>query len=168
MTLVMDGSFLGQTGRVRQGRVSAGVFEEAVTTQPRTGFVLQVAEGDAPFWLTEVVRRLNVAVAATSDEVGWQPMTSTAVVSSLQALRRVMSVDSGRPSVTPLPEGGLQFEWHEAGWDIEIEVDPVGSIDTWGQHLDNGSTFDGPLADTAEVLRVALKDITLHHRTESD
>ncbi len=168
MTLVMDGSFLTQAGKVRPGRVSAGVFDEVLSDRPRTGFLLEVGEDGAPGWLTEVVRCLNIAVDAARAEPGWQPITYTAVIRSLEALRDVMSVDSARPSLTPTPEGGLQFEWHDAGWDVEIEIEPDGRVETWGQHLHNGAAFDGPFASTVDCLRVALKEITLHHLADSD
>lgn len=163
MTLTMDDSFLAQTGRLPRRPAGVGLFDEVRSDPPRAALVLEVKGDGAPAWLKEVVRRLNVAVAVAASEPGWRPMTDTAVISSLRALRSVMTVDSIRPSVTPTPEGGLQFEWHEAGWDVEIEVEPDGSIDTWGQHLHNGGTFDGPLGGNADNLRVALKEITLHH-----
>ena len=52
--------------------------------------------------------------------------------------------------MAPTPEGGLQFEWHEGGWDVEIEVEPDGTVETWGRHLHNGATFDGAFANTAD------------------
>ena len=168
MTLTMDDSFLAQTGRLQRGPASVGLFDDVRSSSPRGALVLEVKGDGAPAWLKEVVRRLNVAVAVAASEPGWTPMTNTAVISSLRALRRVMTVDSIRPSVTPTPEGGLQFEWHEAGWDIEIEVEPDGSVETWGQHLHNGATFHGPMNAAAESLRVALKEITLHHLAGND
>jgi hypothetical protein len=166
VTVVMDGSFLAQTGKAGPSRGSVGVFEEALSDRPHTGVTFEVGEDGPPRWLDEVVRRLNVAVAAATAE-GWPPMTHTAVISSLQALRRVMGLDSIRPSVTPTSEGGLQFEWHDAGWDVELEVDPNGNVNTWGRHQHNGVAFEGPFAATADSLRVAVKDITVHHRLDA-
>jgi hypothetical protein len=168
MTLTMDGSFLAQTGRLQPRLAGLGLFDDVRSDPPRNELVLEVKGDGAPNWLKEVVRRLNVAVAVAATEPGWRPMTDTAVISSLRALRRVMTVDSVRPSVTPTPEGGLQFEWHEAGWDVEIEVEPDGSVETWGHHLHNGATFHGPMSAAAENLRVALKEITLHHLVGND
>lgn len=166
MTFLTDDSFLAQTGRLQQRPARVGLLDDV--DRPRTTLVLDVKGEGPPAWLEDVVRRLSVAVAVAVSEPGWRPITDTVLISSLRALRSVMIVDASRPSVTPTPEGGLQFEWHEAGWDIEIEVEPDGSIDTWGQHLHNGATFDGPLGATAESLRVALKEITLHHLASGD
>ncbi len=168
MTLVMDGSFLAQTGKVRPSQVGAEMFQGIPMDHPRTGFVLEVRADAVPVWITEVVRRLNIAVAAAATEPGWQPITNTAIIRGLQTLRSVMSADSSRPSLAPTPEGGLQFEWHEAGWDIEVEVEPDGTVETWGRHLHHGATFDGAFANTADNVRVALKDITLHHPAGGD
>ncbi len=167
MTLVTHSSFLAQTGAERPSRVNVGAFEDTLADPYRTELLLEV-HGASPMWLDEVVKRLNVAADAVSVEEGWSRMTDTAVIRSLQALRLIMSVDSKRPSVTPTPEGGLQFEWHEGGWDIEIEVDPDGRAESWGKHLHNGSTFDGPLTQCLDSLRIALKDVTLHHLTGDD
>ncbi len=163
MTLVMDGSFLAQTGKVRPNQIGAGAFQGIPMDGPGTGFVLEVRTDAVPVWITEVVRRLNIAVAAAASEPGWQPITKIAIIRGLQTLRSVMSADSSRPSLAPTPEGGLQFEWHDAGWDVEIEVEPDGTVETWGRHLRNGTTFDGAFANTSDSVRVALKDITLHH-----
>ena len=165
MTLLTDDSFLAQTGRLQQRPARVGLLDDG---RPRTNLVVDVRGEGAPTWLKEVVRRISVAAAIAVKEPRWRPITETVLISSLRALRSVMIVDSIRPSVTPTPEGGLQFEWHEADWDIEIEVEPDGSIDTWGQHLRNAASFDGPLSVTAESLRSALKDITLHHLASGD
>ena len=162
MTLVMDGSFLAQTGKVRPEGVNAGALDEAHFDRRQRGITLVVGEGGPPPWLVDVAGRLRVAFAAAAAE-GWRPVSQTVLVSSLQALRKVMDWNTIRPSVTPTPEGGLQFEWHDAGWDLEIEIEPNGNVETWGRHLSNGTIFDGSLPRTADNLRVALKDITLHH-----
>lgn len=31
-------------------------------------------------------------------------------------------------SVVPTNSGGVQFEWHTEGWDVEVEFDPDGSV----------------------------------------
>ena len=61
---------------------------------------------------------------------GWdgrraRPLTDEAVGSAIGLLFAVASDLSLPPQLFPLPDGGLQMEWH-AGQSVEIEVDAVG------------------------------------------
>jgi hypothetical protein len=38
-------------------------------------------------------------------------------------------------SLVPSPDGGLQIEWHQGGYDIEITIDPRGSITVFAERL---------------------------------
>ena len=40
-----------------------------------------------------------------------------------------------QPSITPLSYGGLVFEWHRKGWDIEIEIEAPSRLHVYVQRL---------------------------------
>lgn len=69
---------------------------------------------------------------------------------SLRVLHRLMACIASPPSVGATAEGGLQFEWHEGGWDIEVEVQPDGNTIAWGQEVDEPGSFYGPIDDCAD------------------
>jgi hypothetical protein len=74
------------------------------------------------------------------------------VKSALEILFSVMSYDSPPPCVVPTVSGGLQFEWHVGGIDLEIAVSRPGE----GRFIfedQSGSEIEGELP--AEVPRLA-------------
>jgi hypothetical protein len=44
-----------------------------------------------------------------------------------EILAELLTQDSSEPDLFPLPDGGIQAEWHAGGHDIEIEVRADGS-----------------------------------------
>lgn len=62
------------------------------------------------------------------DSYGAQPLTAGAVRRGLSLLPLLFDEDTPEPSVIPTRDGGLQFEWHQRGIDVEVIVragDPV-------------------------------------------
>src|SRR6266571_2089414 len=57
---------------------------------------------------------------------GAPPIDPGAIGFALAFLVNAMQVDTPRPAVVPSPSGGLQFEWHEQGVDLEVEALPGG------------------------------------------
>jgi hypothetical protein len=65
-------------------------------------------------------------------EPGWdggraRPITDKAVGSAIRVLFAVASDLSLPPQLFPLPDGGLQMEWH-AGRSVEVELDACGDV----------------------------------------
>lgn len=79
-------------------------------------------------WLAEQMEEhLNSLLRLTP---GWdgrraRPLTAEAVGSAVGLLFAVASDFSLPPQLFPLPDGGIQMEWH-AGQSVEIEVDAAG------------------------------------------
>ncbi len=78
-----------------------------------------------PAWLREVEEKM---VKLLSLEAGWDSYGAAQicplqVVAAIALLRRIVKeVGTSRPSVVPTSKGGVQLEWHEQGYDIEIET----------------------------------------------
>lgn len=119
---------------------------------------------DPPLWLEPLVDALDRALRYAASEPGWSQVEDATLEGAVVGIVRVLAHDTVPPSVTPTPEGGLQFEWHEGGWDLEIEVVPGGMIDVWGAAVDDSAEFGGGLDDVVEELRAALRHITVHER----
>lgn len=71
------------------------------------------------------------------------------------------------PQYFPLPDGGVQIEWHADGQDIEIEADGDGSVHVFAAGPDVGTTqvddtLTGTVADVTllSALRKALRQLT--------
>lgn len=119
-------------------------------------------QADEPIWLPEVLRRMRAISALRQDWDGERAKAPTpaALTGALGVLRGFMERDSATPAVVPTPEGGIQFEWHEAGWDVEVEIDPSGAVEAWGEHPGRGTNFFGGVDDKG--LRSAIRDISVH------
>ncbi len=50
-----------------------------------------------------------------------------AAESAVYVLAQLLDAHSAVPQVVPLPDGGLQLEWHAAGNSLEIEIDGEGT-----------------------------------------
>lgn len=90
--------------------------------------VLRVAGLDfhngPPDWITPALRSLSERWAT---EPGWdsyqgKPTRIETVVRLLNYLFEVMPDRSSPPTFTPLPDGGMQAEWHRQRQDLEIVV----------------------------------------------
>jgi len=79
---------------------------------------------------------------------------------SLHVLHRFMAFTASPPSVGATADGGVQFEWHQGGWDIEVEVQPDGNTIAWGQEVDGPGSFYGPIDDCADDLTHTLSKIS--------
>jgi hypothetical protein len=76
-------------------------------------------------WLPVVLTRLE---ELRSLAFGWDsptslPVREDMVQRALAFLWQVMQEITPPPSIVPLGSGGLQIEWHRAGWNVEIEFD---------------------------------------------
>lgn len=88
----------------------------AALTYPR-GYVL-------PRWLVPVLRSME---ERWGREPGWdsysaEPTSLKHAQRLLEFLVTVMGDDSTPPTITPLPDSGLQAEWHQGDEDLEIVV----------------------------------------------
>lgn len=56
---------------------------------------------------------------------GWDSYDAKPIEKTARLIAYAMS---SIPSVVPTPSGGVAFEWHRMGWDVEIEIDRDGKI----------------------------------------
>lgn len=144
-------------------------FEDAAAFSPvrRTLVRIRVPhEAQAPGWLTEVLRRLREIEDLPRDWDGRDARAASpgALKRAFVVLSKFMARDFAAPAVIPTPDGGMQFEWHDAGWDLQVEIDPSGAADAWGEHIASGTRFYGDVDGQVEDLRLAIKEITVRQR----
>ena|SRR5690349_14030504 len=46
--------------------------------------------------------------------------------------------------IVPTADGGVSLEWHEGGWDAEIDIERDGKLWIWAHHGDRGVEFSYP------------------------
>ena len=80
--------------------------------------------------MKQLLMKLNELAALPNDwdTYGASRITQKAIDAATIFLN-VLYIDDGfRPQIVPTSRGGLQFEWHQNGYDIEIEFDADGVI----------------------------------------
>ena len=87
-------------------------------------------EGDAPAWLLPT---LSALAAILQLPEGWNSYRASrispdAVGAALRVLSKVMQAQTPAPAVVPLSDGGVQFEWHRHGIDLELAIDAAGNL----------------------------------------
>ena len=65
------------------------------------------------------------------DTYGGRSVTQEVAEYSFALLRVVMEAETRAPDLVPLPQGGLQMEWHDPNLDIEITIEEPGFASVW-------------------------------------
>ena len=81
-----------------------------------------------PWFVQYVEAELNALYALPERWDGHraQPITVSAIEGAIQVLGALMDQTSPPPQLFPLPDGGIQAEWHVDGNQIEIEIEGTG------------------------------------------
>ena len=78
------------------------------------------------------VRRL------TKLKPGWDGYHGVPAVQSIAEVADIMTLSNA--SISPMSGGGIQLEWHENGYDIEVAIYEDGTMDaTWEKRSVTGS-----------------------------
>jgi len=114
-----------------------------------------------PQYLKEIERKINRLLDLSA---GWDGRraactTSTALTATLQVLLQLTTPDSLPVQLFPLPDGGIQIEWHISGNSLEIEVDGDGEAFVTAESSDGQIIAEGDLdsASTQGLMRNARK-----------
>lgn len=162
VTFLTDDAFLAPTAAETS-------FEDAAAFSPVRRPLIRIRvphEAQAPGWLAQVLRRLREIEDLPRDWDGRDARAASpdALKCAFVVLRKFMASDFATPAVIPTPDGGVQFEWHDAGWDLQVEIDPSGEADVWGEHIARGTRFYGDVDSQVEDLQLAIKEITVRER----
>jgi hypothetical protein len=107
-------------------------------------------------WLPEVTRELLALLDLHPDwnSYGAPRIDACTIGYGLALLHRAVDAHAVKPAVIASPSGGFQFEWHERGVDLEVEVLPDGHYSVYFGHRDEGSEqeAEGSLDDVADLV----------------
>ena len=135
---------------------------DGLYTIPRPCHVSVNSRADTSCWVIPVLERLQAISELTDnwDGYGSPAPEAQTLIAALEVLRQFIPASVATPSVAPTTTGGIQFEWHQGGWDIEIEVFPDGRAVAWGENLNMQETFHGSVEESREDLVLHLKQLT--------
>lgn len=111
-----------------------------------------------PAWMKPALERVRALAEVSS---GWggsetHQLRHHALMAALNILGMVMSFESKTPQIVLTNEGGLQFEWHATGVDMEIEVRADGSAEVIVEDPANRLDVDGTLGEQLDLVRALL------------
>jgi hypothetical protein len=83
-----------------------------------------------PAWFMPVLQGFaNLATLTDGwDGAGAAGIDRATINRALRAIEQLLPQDAPAPSVVPIPDSGLQIEWHRNHRDLEIEFSPSGAI----------------------------------------
>lgn len=154
---------MGTTAFESQPAELPGMAGELYTFPRPRAINVRPSPGRQIDWIRPVVNRLQASLALQPDWDGYGsvPPSVDTLVAALEVLQHLMGPAVVVPAVAPTPTGGVQFEWHRGGWDIEVEVLPTGGTVAWGENLATGEAFHGSIDEAREELVLNLKRISL-------
>ncbi|MGH7974771.1 MAG: hypothetical protein ACREBR_04550 [bacterium] len=62
------------------------------------------------------------------DSYGGKPISDLAIAQAELFLQTFEVIQANRPQIVPTSIGGLQLEWHQGGFDLEVEILPSGEV----------------------------------------
>lgn len=97
-------------------------------------------------WIEPIVQRLDdlLALPADWDHHGAPPIAVGHVLPAFQFLREVMRPNTPPPAVVPVSDGGIQLEWHRAGFDVELLIADRGPEELYVCEIESGREWEGP------------------------
>ena len=91
---------------------------------------------------------------------GAEPVSDTAFRQTIEFLTAYMVGDVAVPVLVPTVRGGLQLEWHRRGVDIEVEVNPDGSVSWCAEDRRSGEEVETALAGHEDTVRAWLRRVS--------
>jgi len=149
-------SLLEDLHEVRRPRPT-GAIPGGLVGQPERTAKVHVTASVGPRWLDEIVMRLERLRPGRCEEA----VPEQVLVDALYALMQFLPPDATAPAVAPTGNGGVQFEWHRGGWDVEVEFH-YGDAHAWMENLSTGERSSGALTDRLDDLRAAMRVVNSH------
>ena len=118
------------------------LLRRATLDVPGRGTLIIQYKDNEPAWLWHTLAGVKplFALGPNWDSYGAAVIDPGVVVYALNFLPRILGSDTPTPSVVPTADGGIQFEWHSSGIDLEIAFGPSKQIEV--AFLDIGSGDD--------------------------
>ena len=108
------------------------------------GTVIVELQDSEPRWLSDTLNQLFqlATLQENWDTYGGRPIAIQAVAAGLNMLGRILAYDAPTPSVVPRSNGGVQFEWHRSGIDLEVSIDPDETVSASFEDPATGNEWD--------------------------
>lgn len=115
-----------------------------------------------PSWFPDLVAELNDVLDLPD---GWagegsKAPTSDVALDALRVLHDLSAAPLPPPQLVPTVDGGIQFEWHTRGIDLELCVLPSGERDAyvfdWTREVESAGTISTLFEDIRLAIRALI------------
>ena len=132
---------------------------QELPSRPARRIAIKARSVDLPEPFLSALRR---AIELQQLPRGWnshgaEPVSDVAFGQTIAFLAGYLVPGVASPALVPTVRGGLQLEWHRQGVDIEVEVDPAGSVSWCAEDRRTGEEFEANLAGHEEAVRTWLR-----------
>jgi hypothetical protein len=86
-------------------------------------------------WEIDIFHRLRElsVLEENWDSYGARPLRAEAAIFAMLVLGNAMRPTTPCPQLVPLPDGGVQLEWHEKGIDLELSISAPYRCELWSK-----------------------------------
>jgi hypothetical protein len=96
---------------------------------------------------------------------GWnsyaaKPIAPQNAIRAILLLAELLSPQTPPPAVVPRVRGGIQFEWHTKGVNIEVYIDSPEDVSFFAEQVGSGESSEGPLAGHGHELKLWLQRVS--------
>lgn len=118
--------------------------------------------GTEPAWLQPTLQALLALrnLPRGWDSYGAKPIDIDCIQEAMRLLVQIMKEDSPVPCVVPTAEGGVQLEWHQGGYDIEVEIASPTQISAFVEDAKSGEELEIDVKREQDRLRELLRKLT--------
>ena len=155
---------LSTIGTRRRDRYTQSGLGQSRRTEVRIseGGIVIKCEDKEPAWLRPTVQALIelLDLSENWDSYGARPISQEIAFFALQLLDETMRADTPAPTVVPTNRGGIQFEWHTRGIDLEIEIQsPERTYVSYEDHR-SGNEWEAEITSDLTRLSDALSELS--------
>jgi len=106
-----------------------------------------------PAWLAQTEEEIQAFLRLPENwnSYGARPIAPHTLRAAMELLNDIVRSDTPRPIAIPTAGGGVQFEWHTRGIDLEIEIDAAEQV---------GVFYADPAADEEWELVLGSEELT--------
>jgi hypothetical protein len=90
------------------------------------------------FWCVMAALKRLAQLAPSWDSYGARPLDPSSVRRFFSLLPVLLPEHAPEPTIIPTREGGIQFEWHRHGIDLEVKIPPSGPISQFFADAESG------------------------------
>lgn len=136
---------------------STGRFIRTALTDRHSSIAHDQVVRDETKWASYVLDRLDKLSLADDG----QPAPTPEVINRARnAVIDTLPLRAPAPSVLPTTDGGVDFVWHQNGWNVEIGVDRDGAATLWTWNRIDDLEHSGDLAEGKPLLREVLESFS--------